>query len=444
MASIVQSNDLGHPLCSNLREGPWLCEYTVSRLKKYSKWYPAVAKLCEWLEERLKIVIKLPNMIIPKFFAIIIFAVYDAVKYRTLFTLENLNLNEFPREINSFDALRYNCELTAYQLTGVLQNTGLFPIPYPSPLQPILNDVNCQQGELIPTIAAGLPHFSSGFMRCWGRDIFLSIRGLLLLRGHFQTTREHIIAFGSTLRHGLIPNLLDNGRQPRYNARDAVWFWLVSVVDYCEASPEGIDFLSFAVARRFLPPKHFSNSNPSNCNGLDEPEIDSFISADDPRVYLCTSTVAELIYEILASHRQGIHFREFNAGPNLDHAMKSEGFNIDIITDPSTGFIIGGNQFNCGTWMDKMGDSAEAGTKGIPATPRDGTPIEIIGLLKRVLRFINKLIKCGESQWRWKEIILQDGSSVSFAEWESQIQQNFEKYFYIPASNFNVIQMKPI
>jgi glycogen debranching enzyme len=70
--------------------------------------------------------------------------------------------------------------------------------------------------------------------------------------------------------------------------------------------------------------------------------------------------------------------------------MQDQGFNVNIWLDVETGFLHGGNQFNCGTWMDKMGSAHW--NRGQPATPRDGAPIELTALLYSSLRFMEELV----------------------------------------------------
>ncbi|KIY52794.1 glycoside hydrolase family 13 protein [Fistulina hepatica ATCC 64428] len=386
---IMMYNDLGHPLCGHLRDGPWALQYVSHRLMKQSDALPGLKKAAVWFKERFDRVQELvPPHLRPKYFALVISEAYKASRRSVV-----EQCSEFVSAGHSFTQ---DLALCSVQMYGLVKSASLDPaVPTPS-------------------LAAGLPHFTTGWARCWGRDVFISLRGLFLTTGNFEGAKRHIMTFASTLKHGLTPNLLDSARTPRYNSRDSPWWMIQNIQDYVLSAPDGFALLSETVKRRF-------------------PEDETWVPWDDPRAYAYSSTIAEIIQEILQCHAEGIHFREYNAGPNLDMQMKDEGFNIDIDVDWTTGLIHGGNAHNCGTWMDKMGESVKADTKGVPATPRDGAPVEITGLVKSALRWLAQLSAKGKFPFEGVSAII-DGKTrlVTYKEWSDLIQANFEKCYYIP------------
>lgn len=178
--------------------------------------------------------------------------------------------------------------------------------------------------------------------------MFISLRGLYLAIGRYDDAKEHILAFASVMKHGMIPNLLGAGKNPRYNARDSIWFFLQAIQDYTNMAPNGHEILHEKTKRRFFPYN------------------DEWFDVNDPRAYSAESTIEEVVQEAMQKHALGFKYKEANAGPNLDSQMRDEGFWVEVRPDWETGFIKGGNEWNCGTWMDKMGESERAGTKGIP------------------------------------------------------------------------------
>lgn len=56
--------------------------------------------------------------------------------------------------------------------------------------------------------------------------------------------------------------------------------------------------------------------------------------------------------------------------PSQNEHMTSKGFHVQVSVDSTTGFVQGGNKWNCGTWMDKMGsyDDGIHSNRGHPAT----------------------------------------------------------------------------
>ncbi|KAI5463687.1 glucanotransferase domain of glycogen debranching enzyme-domain-containing protein [Mariannaea sp. PMI_226] len=388
LKDIIRDNNLAHPLCQNLRDGQWALDYIVGRVKRLSE-IPGNEGLAgphTWLQERFDALRKIPNFLLPRYFGLVLRTAYRASWERSL-ELMNAHMREGQWFLQSL-------ALVSVQMTGHVKSASLWP------------------NKQVPSLAAGLPHFAVEWARCWGRDVFISLRGLFLGTGRFDEAKEHILAFASVLKHGMIPNLLSSGDAPRYNSRDSVWFFLQCIQDYTRYAPEGVGILKAKVKRRFLP------------------YDDTWFPTDDPRAYSKESTIEDVIQEALQRHATGMKYREANAGPQIDSQMKDEGFNQDIKVDWETGIIFGGNQSNCGTWMDKMGESEKAGSKGVPGTPRDGAAVEITGLLYSTLNWLVQLGKNG--QYSYSSVKKADDNTISLADWADLIKANFERCYYVP------------
>ncbi|CAI7672609.1 unnamed protein product [Penicillium bialowiezense] len=388
LEDIIKYNQLGHPLCDHLREGQWALDYIIGRLEKAAtkEGYVDLKKPASWLREKFDAVRSLPNFLFPRYFAIIVQVAYNAAWKRGIHLLGD--------NVRHGQEFIHQLAMVSVQQTGYVKSASLWPT------------------KMVPSLAAGLPHFAVDWTRCWGRDIFISIRGLFLTTQRFDDAKEHIIAFASVLKHGMIPNLLSSGKLPRYNSRDSVWFFLQSIQDYVEMAPNGIDILQEKVPRRFLP------------------YDDTWFPFDDPRAYSESPTLLECVQEVFQRHASGMSFREYNAGPDLDCQMKPEGFQIDVKVDWETGLIFGGNQDNCGTWQDKMGESTKAGNKGVPGSPRDGSAIEITGLSYSALAWVARLHE--SKVYPHEGVDIGDGKKISFAEWAAKIKDNFERCYYVP------------
>ena len=386
---VIRDNDLSHPICQHLRQGKWALDWITSRLLRIGKreGHSALQKPAAWLMSRFSAIGKVPSFLLPRYFALVIQAAYEAAWERGIGLMSD-NITHGQEFLQSL-------AMVSVQQTGYMNSASLWP------------------ERNVPSLAAGLPHFSHSWARCWGRDVFISLRGLYLATGRFADAKEHILAFASVLKHGMIPNLLSDGKAPRYNSRDSVWFFLQNIQDYTKMVPNGMKILKAKVSRRFLP------------------YDDAYFDYTDPRAYSKESTIEEIIQEVMQRHASGMSFREANAGDALDVQMKPEGFNIDIKVDWETGLIFGGSQSNCGTWMDKMGESERAGSKGVPGTPRDGAAIEITGLLYSTLKWLDSLYK--EGDYKYLGVQAPNGS-VSWSSWADRLRDNFERCYYIPFS----------
>lgn len=85
------------------------------------------------------------------------------------------------------------------------------------------------------TLIAGYPWFTD-----WGRDTFISLRGLCLATGRLDEAREILTAWASTISEGMLPNrFTDLGESPEFNSVDASLWYIVAVHDFLAASEQG-------------------------------------------------------------------------------------------------------------------------------------------------------------------------------------------------------------
>ena len=73
LTEVAEKNDLGHPICNNLRQGDWLLGYTANRLKHYK----GTKELATWLEKMFDHVSVLPRFLIPSYFEFVVRKVYE-------------------------------------------------------------------------------------------------------------------------------------------------------------------------------------------------------------------------------------------------------------------------------------------------------------------------------------------------------------------------------
>ena len=104
---------------------------------------------------------------------------------------------------------------------------------FPSPLHKAADNYIVRRGTG-HTIIAGYPWFTD-----WGRDTFISMRGICLSAGRLEKAGSILLAWSGVVSEGMLPNFFPDGAgMPEYNSVDASLWYVVAVHDYIEACLE--------------------------------------------------------------------------------------------------------------------------------------------------------------------------------------------------------------
>lgn len=80
------------------------------------------------------------------------------------------------------------------------------------------------------TIIAGYPWFAD-----WGRDSFISLRGLCLANNRLSDAESILVEWSKTISQGMLPNrFLDDEEEAEYNSVDASLWFIIACYDYLQ------------------------------------------------------------------------------------------------------------------------------------------------------------------------------------------------------------------
>src|SRR5256712_76297 len=95
---------------------------------------------------------------------------------------------------------------------------------FPSPLHRAADSYLVRRGNG-RTIVAGYPWFTD-----WGRDTFISLRGLCLATGRLEEARGILLEWAGAMSDGMLPNRFpDQGEAPEVNSVDASLWFVIAV-----------------------------------------------------------------------------------------------------------------------------------------------------------------------------------------------------------------------
>src|SRR5262245_20578850 len=118
------------------------------------------------------------------------------------------------------------------ELAGELRASELSRRAALSPLERAAEAYLVRRGEK-KSLVAGYPWFTD-----WGRDTFLSLRGLLLARGKVAEAAEILLAWADHVSHGMLPNRFPDEGEPEFNSVDASLWFVVAVEETLAAAKE--------------------------------------------------------------------------------------------------------------------------------------------------------------------------------------------------------------